>query len=259
VNVYLQKTVTGLLLSLCLLPGADSRAVAPETLFEQAMTLRAEKPDEAQPLFTEAALNFEADNEFLNAANSWFFANENGRALANYRAAEKRMPWNRQIRESIAFIRAQRSDRFQTLENSAMATQRFTAHASRIWKNFCRWSPAIRIGLLTGIYLIGWAVVLIARVSGRRIPRRVRIAGLILAAIPAVSLLYSVFQPSEGIVIQAAEARLGPGYAYEPAYDTILHEATEFQGLETRDGWIHARLPDRSEAWILQTSCVVVK
>jgi hypothetical protein len=245
-----------LLLLLCLLCAFDSNVAAtPEQLFEQAMQLRAEKPDEAQPLFTEAALGFEAGKQFFNAGNSWFFAGENGRALANYLSAESRRPFNRQLRESIAFIRAQRTDRFQTPESRGAASHYF----SRVWKRFGRWAPAIRIGLFTLIYLTGWAAFLIARFFGKRIPRRVW-AGLgIAAAVPALSLVWGLSHPSGGVVIQSTEARLGPGYAYDPAYETILHEATEFQWLEKRGGWVRARLPDKSEAWLRESACAAVR
>jgi hypothetical protein len=248
----IEKVCPILLLLVCLLGAFHTEAASPNQLFEQAMQMRAEKPDEAQPLFTEAALGFEAKNNFLNAGNSWFFAGENGRALANYLAAESRMPFNRQIRESIAFIRTQRTDSFQTSEKPA-------SKVSKVWKQFGRWEPAIRIGLLTFVYLTGWALFLIARFLGKTVPPRVWILLGILALIPSFSLIASLIQPLDGVVIQPAEARLGPGYAYDKAYDTILHEATEFQWLEKRNGWIHARMPDKSEVWISENSCVPVK
>jgi len=245
----IEKTVRLVLVLICLLKGFDSNAATPDELFEQAMQMRTDKPDEAEPLFTEAALGFEPQEQFVNAGNSWFFAGENGRALANYLAAERRNPFNRQTRESIAFIRAQRVDRFHVMEIPA-------SKVVVIWKQFNRWSPAIRGGLLTLIYLTGWAIFLMTRVLGKTIPRRGWIVLSILALIPATSLLQSVFQPLEGVVIESTEARLGPGYAYDAAYDTLLHEATEFQILDVRNGWIHARMTDESESWIPETACV---
>jgi hypothetical protein len=41
-----------------------------------------------------------------------------------------------------------------------------------------------------------------------------------------------------------------PGYAYDPAFERPLHQATEFSWLETRHGWVRARLPDDSEGWV---------
>lgn len=36
--------------------------------------MRTEQPDKAQPLFTEATLGFEPQEQFVNAGNSWFYA-----------------------------------------------------------------------------------------------------------------------------------------------------------------------------------------
>lgn len=248
----IEKAVLLVLLLFCMLPAFNSDAATPDELFAQAMQMRIEQPDKAQPLFTEAALGFEPQQQFFNAGNSWFFAGENGRALANYLSAERRNPFDRQTRESITFIRAQRADRFQTVETPASGI-------SGAWKQFNRWSPATRVALLTLIYLTGWTLFLTARIIGKKIPRRGWIVLSVAALIPAVSLLTSLFRPLDGVVIESAEARLGPGYAYAAAYDTPLHEATEFQRLENRNGWIHARMPDKSEAWIPETACMTVK
>ncbi|QHI68610.1 BatD family protein [Tichowtungia aerotolerans] len=249
----LEKAVPVFLLMIALFPTIGKAApVQAETLFEQAMKIRAEKPDQAAPLFTEAALEFETDRQFFNAANSWFFAGENGRALANYRAAQNRRPFDRQIRDSIHFIRAQRSSLFQTSEKPGH-------RLSNGWKNFCTWSPALRFGALTLLYLIGWAVFLAARIFGKTVPRKAWITLGVIAAGPALSLIWSFFQPSEGVVIQPTDARLGPGYAYEKAYEGLLQEAIEFQWLEKRGGWVLARLPDESEAWLRETACVKVQ
>jgi len=247
------------ILFLCCLPFFSSKAVPADELFSRAMEIRAERPDEAAPLFTEAALEFEAEQQFFNAGNSWFFAGEDGRALANYRAAESRRPTNRQIRESIQFILAQRTDSFQTSESNSVASQRFAAHDQNAWSKFCRWSPALRFGALTLLYLAGWAAFLIARITGKTIRRKAWITYGIPAAIIVLSLLWSFCLPARGVVIQSTDARLGPGYAYEPAYGNILHDATEFQWLEKRDDWVLARLPDDSEAWLRETACVKIR
>jgi len=245
-------SLPNIILMVCVFAALSTFAATPDELFAQAMQMRTEQPDKAQPLFTEAALGFEPQERFVNAGNSWFFAGENGRALANYLAAERRNPFDRQTRESITFVRAQRADRFQTLETPA-------ARISGTWKQFNHWSPAMRVALLTLIYLAGWAIFLTARVIGKKIPRRGWIVLGIVALIPAVSLMTSLSRPLDGVVIESAEARLGPGYAYDAAYDTPLHEATEFQWLENRNGWVHARMPDKSEAWIPETACMTGK
>ena len=248
----IEKATRLLLLLACLLPALTGQAATPDEQFEHAMNLRNTRPDEARPLFVEAALGFEAEAKFINAGNSWFFAGENGRALASYLSAEQRNPFDRKLRESIAFIRAQRTSTFQT---SVKPGSKF----SKAWQQFSRWDSALRFGLLTLIYLIGWALCLTARFIGKTIPRRVWIGLGMLALIPALSLLRGFFLPPGGVLIQSAEARLGPGYAYDKAYDAILHEATEFQWMEERNGWIRARMPDGNEAWLRESACIQIR
>jgi hypothetical protein len=224
-------------------------AESPEELFARAVRLRGEQPDEAQPLFIEAALQFESAECFLNAGNSWFFAGETGRALANYRAAERRSPFERQLRESIEFLRANRADAFppSTTPSGKVAV---------FWRRFCTWAPVLRGGLFVVAYLLAWLVFLAAQLQGWRVRRAVW--GVLVAAVlvPLVSVTQTSLQPAEGVVIEDTIARLGPGYAYDPAFEQPLHKAAEFSWLETRDGWVRVRLPDATEGWVRESDCM---
>ena len=185
-------------------------------------------------------LRFESAERFLNAGNSWFFAGENGRALANYRAAERRAPFDRQLRESIEFLRANRADAFPP---PAAPTGKLAA----AWSRYCTWTPLLRVGSFVLAYLMAWAVFLTAQLTGRRVHRAVWVVLLAAVIVPLVSLAQSSLRHAEGVVIEDAVARLGPGYAYDPAFEQPLHKATEFTWMETRQGWIRVRLPDDSE------------
>jgi hypothetical protein len=249
----LQRATMPLLLVAGLLgPLRVDAAESAEELFTLAMRMREEKPDEAQPLFTEAALGFEAAEHFLNAGNSWFFAGENGRALANYRAAQRRAPFDRQVRESIQFLRNNRPDAFPipTAAGSLVSSN---------WNRYCTWTPRLRLGTFVLAYLLTWAVFLTAQLTGWRVHRTVWAMLLLAVVVPLLSLVQTSFQPAEGVVIEDTLARLGPGYAYDPAFEKPLHEAAEFAWLETRDGWVRARFPDASEGWLRETGCIKVE
>lgn len=246
----IQKATHPLILLLVSLP-VLTLAKSPDNLFEKACQLRAEKPDEARPLFARAALGFEAEGKFLNAANSWFFSGENGRAFANYRAAQTRMPFDRQIGESIAFIRAQNTGAINPTGSSSTA-------ATWFWSEFCRWQPSLRVGWIVLIYLLGWLLFFASRLGGFRIHRAAWIAMAVAVAVPAFSLVVSLFQPREGVIIQQTAARLGPGYAYDPAFKEPLADATEFLWLESHSGWVHAKFPDNTEAWLAEPSVLKV-
>jgi hypothetical protein len=247
-----KATVPLLLASSLLLPWRANAADRADETFTLAMQMRADKPDEAQPLFVEAALRFESAERFLNAGNSWFFAGENGRALANFRAAERRAPFDPQLRESIKFLRANRADSF-----APPAAPTGTLAAS--WSRYCTWAPVLRIGSFVLAYLFAWAVFLTTQLAGWRAHRAVWAVVLALAIVPLVSIAQSSLQPAEGIVIEDTLARLGPGYAYDPAFKQPLHKATEFTWIEARQGWVRVRLPDASEGWLRESGCMKVK
>ena len=79
----LQKATIPLsLVTALLIPSLANGADRADELFSRAMQMREDKPDEAQPLFADAGLLFESAGQFLNAGNSWCFAGETGRALA---------------------------------------------------------------------------------------------------------------------------------------------------------------------------------
>lgn len=248
----LQKATRIALLLLVCLP-VFAFAKSPSDLFGEALRKRAEKPDEARPLFARAALGFESEGRFLNAANSWFFAGENGRALVNYRAAGSRTPLDRQVRESIAFIRAQHTGAFTREESTPSKL------TSWFWNGLCRWQPILRFGWIVLVYLLAWLLFFASRLAGFRIHRAAWIVLAVAAAIPALSLAVSLFLPREGVVVQQTIPRLGPGYAYDAAFKEPLTDATEFLWLESRDGWVHARFPDSSEAWLADPSVLPVK
>ena len=228
----LQKaTIPLLLVSGFLFPAHANAAERADELFARAMQMREDKPDEAQPLFIDAALQFESAERFLNAGNSWFFAGENGRALANYRAAERRAPFDRQLRESIEFLRANRADAFPPHASTA-------GKLAVAWHRYCTWIPSLRVGSFVLAYFVAWAVFLMAQLTGRRVHRAVWVVLLAAVVMPLASLAQSSLRPAEGVVIEDSVARLGPGYAYDPAFEQPLHKATEFTWMETRkDGF----------------------
>jgi len=230
---------------------ADAADRADE-LFARALQMRGEKPDEAQPLFVEASLGFESAQRFLNAGNGWSFAGENGRALANYRAAQRRSPFDRQLHESVEFLRANRADAFPSPATPSGSVAAF-------WRRFCNWATVLRAGLFVLVYLVAWMFFLAAQLMGWRVRRAVWGVLVVAALVPLVSVAQTSFQPAQGVVIEDTIARLGPGYAYDPAFEQPLHKAAEFSWMESRQGWVRARLPDTSEGWLRKSDCMNVE
>lgn len=247
-----QATVPLLLMWSLLLPLRGNAAGSAEELFGRALQMREEKPDEAESLFVEAALGYESSGRFVNAGNSWFFAGASGRALACFHSAQQRWPFDDQVRESIEFLRANRADAFPAPTDP-------TGRLAAAWSRFCCWAAVLRVGLFVLIYLAAATLFLMAGLLGWRIPRAVWSLFAGAALLPLVSVAQTCFQAAEGVVIEDTVARLGPGYAYEPAFRQPLHQAAEFSWLETRQGWVRARLPGGAEGWLLEVDCLKVK
>lgn len=247
----IESTAKTLLLALLVAP-LLLFAGSPEERFSTAMALQMERADEARPIFVEAALGYEEKGSFFNAGNSWFFAGESGRALAAYLAAESRAPFNREVHEGLAFIRGQRRGDFPVSSGgmSALASG---------WQRICCWDIHLRMGFLTLLLMAAWVAYTLARLYGFKIDRRFWLVYGITVGLILITLLYSLFQPARGVVIQSAEARLGAGYAYALAYENALCPALEFQWLTSENGWVQARLPDNNLVWLHESTCVKVK
>jgi hypothetical protein len=121
------------------------------------------------------------------------------------------------------------------------------------------WTPLLRVGSFVLAYLIAWAVFLTVQLTARRVHRLVWGVLLALVIVPLVSLAKSSLQHPQGVIIEDAVTRLGPGYAYDPAFEQPLHKATEFSWMENREGWIRVRLPDDSEGWLRESECMKVE
>ena len=115
------------------------------------------------------------------------------------------------------------------------------------------------MGLFVLAYLVAWTVFLTAQLRGWRVRRAFWGVLIVAVLVPLASVAQTSFQPAEGVVVEDTVARLGPGYAYDPAFEQPLHKAAEFSWMETRAGWVRAQLPDTSEAWLRESDCMQVK
>jgi len=215
-----------------------------ESLFSEALESAEAVQDstETERKFAEAALEFEscaengvrAGRSWYNAGNAWFKAGEIGRAIANYRQAQTRMPFNAKLASSLEAARALRLDsvsetgssmatpiRWQKASFSLLWLAAFgvalfwVRYRSRLWLIFS--GVAFASALLQG-FLITWKGV----------------AGL-----------------DEGVlIVDEVYGRKGPGYSYLSAYTDPLHNGLELSLLERRKEWVRARMGDGSDCWL---------
>jgi len=216
-----------------------------------------------QTMFAKAAKQYELlVNEekirngylYYNVGNAWFMAGDIGRAILNYRRAEKYLPHNDDLKNNLEFARQQRIDVIPEKKHSSLVDTLFGWHYKT--------STTTRWWLFAFCYLLTWGGWIWARRSHRNEIRIAATAATLLAAVLAVSLLSEVIISShiqDGVILSnEVIARKGDGEIYAPAFQEPLHAGTEFQLLEKREGWWHIRLADSQSCWIPANSAETV-
>jgi hypothetical protein len=213
-------------------------------------------PDKAQKLYEKAILNYEkiiSDGRiknsklYYNLGNAYFLKEDLGRAILNYRRAEKLDKADTNIQKNLAFARSRRID---TVD---IRTEK------RILETLFFWHYDFSIKTKFLVTCISFAIVCISATvmlwRGKSAPWVVTavICGLLMA-----SFLSSVVAEARSranticgvITAQQVVARQGDGPNYPASFKDPLHAGTEFDLLEHRSGWFHVRLSDDSDGWI---------
>jgi tetratricopeptide (TPR) repeat protein len=243
----------------------------------------ANNSDVAKPLYDQAILLYEKiinqggiqnAKLYYNLANAYLLKEDLGRAILNYRRAEKLDRSDLHIQKNLTFARSQRADRVET------SAQR------RVWETLFFWHYDFSGRTKFLLATIAWAALCLGltalvwtRGSGDfgfrisdfglkktnspnpqsaiRNPQWPLWAALLSAVLLAAFLTSLAVQTRREAatrpgVITAVEvvARQGDGPNYPPSFKDPLHAGMEFDLLEHRPGWFHLRLSDGSEAWI---------
>jgi hypothetical protein len=223
--------------------------------FREANTT-ANDQDQAQKLYEKAILNYEkiiSDGRiqnsklYFNLGNAYFLKEDIGRAILNYRRAEKLDKTDTNIQKNLAFARSRRID---TVD---VRTEK------RILETLFFWHYDFSIKTKFLVTCICFAIVCISVTvmlwRGKSAPWVVTavICGLFTACF-LVSVILEIQSDANTIcgVITAGQvvARQGDGPNYPASFKDPLHAGTEFDLLERRPGWFHVRLSDDSDGWI---------
>jgi hypothetical protein len=219
---------------------------------------------QAEKLYEKAVLAFERIIDegkvrnaklYYNLGNACFLKGDIGKALLNYRRAEKLDNSDSNIQKNIAFVRSKRIDKIEAKTEKRILQTLFFWHydfsvktrflltcisfgivcicfAGAIWfgRNASWMTPAIICSFLTVCFLLSLVV-------GYR-TQAGKISGVIT---------------SKEVV-----AHQGDGNNYPPSFKDPLHEGTEFDMLESRPGWLHIKLFDGSDGWISDNAAELI-
>jgi len=238
--------------SICLWAGAAYQEQAwneAEQLFHEAGQLEsgslaavARYADTALKFESMAKAHYRPGLAWYNAGNAWFEAGELGSAIGAYLHARIYRPFDGKVHQSLKLSRALRVDRIPGDDWSRM----------KQWP--LRWVKTLFVCLF--LLLVSAVLVHI------RYRESWSLTGVTLLAVLQFGclcfLVYTAWQQGkQGVLVaEVVQARKGPGYNYQPAFNQELSNGMEFDLIETRGDWCRISLRDGRECWIPQRQTV---
>ena len=235
-----------------------------EQLFNRANELAHVDPSQANDHYQRAVEAYrrlqddhgiENGELYYNLGNAHFLSGDIGRAILNYRRAERFLPGDLRLLESLRFVRTKRVDLFleghQLVVEPTGSWAKVTEWARRFWGMLNeRTSRFVILGVLVAVVWAIFGISLVWRVPGKWIS--VSVVGVLVLFLLSLEVAHRFRHPERDAVITEVEvfARKGDGLIYDAAYSNPLHSGTEVRILETRRDWIRIRTPDKNEGWI---------
>jgi tetratricopeptide (TPR) repeat protein len=262
--------------SLCLLVAATASAA--DTLSKQQLysafnqandafrqaNSTVDDADKANSLYEKAILGYEkiiregrVENPklYFNLANAYLLKGDIGRAILNYRCAEKLDKSDSDIHKNLTFARGRRVDKVE------IKTEKQILHTLVFWHyDLSMRAKFIFACVCFAVFCLGLTVIIW---FGRNDPLTavtVISAGLLVCLIGSLAVEeYSKAANLAGVIVSPeVVAYQGDGQNYPPSFKAPLHAGTEFELVECRPGWFHIKLADDSDGWISQNAAEII-
>jgi tetratricopeptide (TPR) repeat protein len=182
---------------------------------------------------------------FYNLGNAYYKQGDPGRAIINYRRAQRFAPRDRDIQANLALARAQTVDRVEVVDDGGLLSQ--LGQALQSWFVLDELAMAALIAWVLFMFLL--ILTGTARVGSRwRKGLQYSLAAMTVVLLVSVLALGSFLLigscESEGVIVASVvDVTSGPGAQYATALS--LHNGAEVRLLETRGSWVRLALPDR--------------
>lgn len=192
---------------------------------------------------------------FYNLANAYLLKGQIGKAILNYRRAERLDGTDANIQKNLAFARSRCIDRIPLQTGQ------------QVLRILLFWHFDLSIGIRFFISCLGFGLFCAAlawMVWAGRSGLLISMAalGLLLMSTTGASVLVEQYRQSRikyGVITaEQVVARQGDGHNYPQSFKAPLHAGTEFKLLEQRPGWYHIQLADGSDCWIVADAAEMI-
>ena len=218
---------------------------------------------ERRQAFEIAARNYEqiieqADIEngylYYNLGNAYFHLGQPGRAIVNYRRAQRFLPNFPELRENLSAAIAKRKDRIDERPAASISRTLFFWHYILSFR--------LKVMLFAVFFGLIWVLLIIKLFHGRLAIKLGIGVSIFLAAILGSSVVTQRYADSHDehgvIIVEEVYARKGPYEKAESRFDNPLHEGTEFTVLEEREHWYRVKLDSGDKAWLPKEACELI-
>jgi tetratricopeptide (TPR) repeat protein len=234
-----------------------------ESSFRQANELLKNDPAKARDLFEKAALCFEAIHRegevengrlFYNIGNIYFRLGDTGKAILNYRRAEKFIPNDINLQQNLNYARSRCADKIEPKPQAQVFRTVFFWHYDL--------SGPTRTWLFAALFGLLWLFAGIYLLHRRSWLRYVVICCAVLSLLVGGSLGLETYDQSNrrsGVILaKEVVGRKGDSMTFEPTFKDPLHMGVEFTLVEERKGWFLIELADGRRSWIPESAAGIL-
>ena len=234
-----------------------------ESAFRQANELLVKDPVKSRDLFEKAALSFEAIHSeggiengrlFYNIGNVYFRLGDIGKAILNYRRAERFIPNDMNLQQNLNYARSRCPDKIEPKPQDQVFRILFFWYYD-IGAKARAWILAVFLGLL---WILASVYLLKKKAWLRYIAASCAVPALLLACSLAVDAYRQVNTRSGVILETEVVGRKGDSTTFEPTFREPLHAGAEFTLVEKRTGWLYIELADSRRCWIPESAAEMI-
>ncbi len=183
---------------------------------------------------------------YYNLGNAYFKIGDLGRAILNYRRAQRLLPRDPDVAANLALARTQAQDRLEVEGQQGLVA--FIEHTLVGWMTP---DEAAQLALGLWIILCAIGVAWIVRPQWRHALVYALAVIAVLWGLALISLGLRMLDARRApavIVAESAEIRSGPGTDYLTEF--TLHAGAEVRVIEERAGWTRIALPGDLQGWL---------
>ncbi len=234
-----------------------------ESSFRQASELLQTDPAKARNLLEKAVLCFETVHReggiengrlFYNIGNIYFRLGDTGKAILNYRRAERFIPNDVNLQQNLNYARSRCVDKIEPKPQSRVLRTIFFWHYDL--------GGIIRAWLLAAFAVLLWLSAGIYLLKRRSWLLYTAVSCALLSLLLVCSLAVDAYEQANvrtGVILQQEViGRKGDSSTFEPTFKEPLHSGVEFNLVEERKGWLHIELADGRRCWIPESAAGLI-